>query len=214
MGRTSDARERLIESAIALFWRHGFAGVSVDQLCESAGVKKGSFYHFFASKEELALAALEAHWERRKPILDELFSPSRAPLERLAAYFRFIHTRQCEIQGTYGQVLGCFYFSLGTSNVDQPRLNQRVREIIGFYERYHQSALVEAEQQGLVKLRDPAEKARDLFRYIEGLLADARLHGTTDRLADMPRLGFEFIGLEAPEPPDAAKLPTVATARP
>src|SRR6266567_1498838 len=112
MGRSSDAKERLIESGITLIWRHGFAGVSVDQVCESAGVKKGSFYHFFESKEDLALAALDTHWQRRRPVLDALFSASEAPLSRLQRYFRFIYQRQCEIHTEQGCVLGCFYFSL------------------------------------------------------------------------------------------------------
>lgn len=196
MGRTSDARERLIEAAIAAFWRHGFSGVSVDQICEAASVRKGSFYHFFESKEDLALDALETHWQRRRPVLDTLFSPSLAPLTRLAHYFRFIQQRQRELRALHGKVLGCFYFSLGTGDVDLPRVNARVREIISVYERYYANVLVEAETAGLVRLRDPGEKARSLFRFIEGLLADARLHDSLDSLEHLPRLAFEFLGIE------------------
>lgn len=198
MGRNSDARERLIEAAIGLFWRQGFSAVSVDQICDAADVRKGSFYHFFESKEDLALEALEAHWQQRKPVLDALFSPSLPPLARLDRYFDFIKRRQCELRGAHGKVLGCFYFSLGTQNVDLPRVNARVREIISVYERYYANCLVEAETAGLVRLRDPAEKARSLFRFIEGLLADARLHDSLADLDNLPRLAFEFLGIEPP----------------
>jgi TetR/AcrR family transcriptional repressor of nem operon len=50
MGRTSDAKERLIEAMIELIWTGSYGSTSVDQICERAGVKKGSFYHFFESK--------------------------------------------------------------------------------------------------------------------------------------------------------------------
>jgi len=60
MGRTSDTRERLLEAAIDLLWASSFGAVSVDQICEGAGVKKGSFYHFFESKIDLAIAAYDA----------------------------------------------------------------------------------------------------------------------------------------------------------
>jgi TetR/AcrR family transcriptional regulator, transcriptional repressor for nem operon len=196
VGRTSDARERLIDAAIVLFWRQGFSAVSVDHLCEAANVRKGSFYHFFESKEVLALEALETHWERRRPTLDALFSPSLPPLTRLERYFEFIVQRQNELYAEHGKVLGCFYFSLGIGNLDLPRVGERVREIICVYERYYSNVLVEAQKEGLLSVRDPAEKARSLFRFIEGLLGDARLQNTLGDLNDLPRLAFEFLGIE------------------
>lgn len=196
MGRTSDARERLVEAAITLFWQHGFAGVSVDQLCEAAGVKKGSFYHFFAGKEDLALAALATHWQRRRPVLDAMFSPSIPPLERLASYFAFIFDRQNELKRETGHVLGCFYFSLGSASLENPRIAASVQEIIGTYVRYYESALREAQAQGLIQVRDPAEKAHCLFNYMQGEMADARVRNSTDSLASLPRLAFELLGID------------------
>lgn len=198
MGRTSDARERLIEAAITLLWRHGYAAVSVDQLCEAAGVKKGSFYHFFPGKEELALASLETHWERRRPVLDAMFSPAVPPLERLWSYFSFIFERQSELKRETGHVLGCFYFSLGSASLEHPRIAARVQEIIATYVRYYESALREAQAAGLVQLRDPAEKAHCLFNYMQGEMADARVRNSTDSLVHLPRLAFEMLGLEPP----------------
>jgi len=202
MGRPSDARGRLIEAAISLFWRQGFSGVSVDQICEAATVRKGSFYHFFESKEELALAALEAHWLRRRPMLDEVLRSEAPPLERLGRYFLFIRERQYELAREHGRVLGCFYFSLGIGNVELPRVNACVREIIAVYEGYYTKLLTEAGQAGFLRLRDPAEKARSLFRFIEGMLADARLHDSLEGIEHLPRLAFEFLGIEVPLTPD------------
>jgi TetR/AcrR family transcriptional repressor of nem operon len=41
------------------FWLAANAGTTVDAICEKAELTKGSFYHFFDSKEDLALAVLE-----------------------------------------------------------------------------------------------------------------------------------------------------------
>ena len=71
MGRMSDARERLLSSAGELIYALGSQGASVEELCERAGVKKGSFYHFFPSKQELTLAALEAQWNMMRDALVE-----------------------------------------------------------------------------------------------------------------------------------------------
>src|SRR2546422_4016559 len=102
MGRVSDARERLLKATVELIWQESYGAVTVDAICERAGVRKGSFYHFFKSKDELVLAALDADWESRRPILDRLFSPSKPPLERLRDYFAYVHDRQWEVRSKYG----------------------------------------------------------------------------------------------------------------
>src|SRR5438105_4631699 len=70
MGRASNAKERLLKAAGDLIWEQSYGAVTVDAICERADVKKGSFYHFFASKAKLAVAVLEAHWESAKLDLD------------------------------------------------------------------------------------------------------------------------------------------------
>src|SRR5262249_6289811 len=79
MGRCGDARDRLLDATIELIWRESYGAVTVDSICAKAGVKKGSFYYFFESKDELVGAALEAHWKSIQPELDRLFSPSVPP---------------------------------------------------------------------------------------------------------------------------------------
>lgn len=59
MGRTSTAKEKLLDVAFKLIWDQSYGSVSVDDICQQAEVKKGSFYHFFESKAELAIAAYE-----------------------------------------------------------------------------------------------------------------------------------------------------------
>ena len=68
MGRTSDAKEKLLHVAFDLIWQHSYGSVSVDDICERADVKKGSFYYFFPSKSDLAVAkALTAARQKRQP---------------------------------------------------------------------------------------------------------------------------------------------------
>lgn len=59
MPRSSTARTRLIESAALRIHASSFATASVEKLCADAVVQKGSFYYFFPSKRELALAAID-----------------------------------------------------------------------------------------------------------------------------------------------------------
>ena len=54
-------RQKLIETAKNLIWTSSYGAVSVDDICRTANVKKGSFYHYFPSKQDLALAAMEEY---------------------------------------------------------------------------------------------------------------------------------------------------------
>ncbi len=58
---TPSARERLLAAAFDLVRAKGYHATTVDDLCAAAGVTKGAFFHHFASKEDLAVAAAD-HW--------------------------------------------------------------------------------------------------------------------------------------------------------
>lgn len=119
MGRTSDARERLLAAALDLIWMSSYGGVSVDDICAKAGVKKGSFYHFFPSKADLALAAYEEHWQHKQPQLDALFSAQFPPLERLSRWCQIVYETQRDLFEKFGHVCGCPYANVGAELATQ-----------------------------------------------------------------------------------------------
>ncbi len=64
------ARTRLIDAAHQLVRRKGYAATSVDEICSAAGVTKGAFFHHFASKEALGVAAAEQWTARAAPLFE------------------------------------------------------------------------------------------------------------------------------------------------
>lgn len=60
-----DTREKLVRTAERLMLRDGYSAMRVDDVIRKAGLSKGSFYHFFDSKEALGLAALEHYYTDR-----------------------------------------------------------------------------------------------------------------------------------------------------
>lgn len=76
MGRpASDTRQKLIDTALELMWTNSYGTVSVDDICKAADVKKGSFYHFFPSKVDLSIAAMEQSHHELEETYDKIFSP-------------------------------------------------------------------------------------------------------------------------------------------
>ena len=81
------ARTKLLDTALDVVRQRGLHATSVDDLCAAAGVTKGAFFHHFASKEALAVAAAE-HWSQ---VTGRLFEASEYhgaddPLERILGY--------------------------------------------------------------------------------------------------------------------------------
>lgn len=54
-----ETRQRLVDAAVRLMLKQGFAGTTVDQICADAALTKGSFFHHFDSKEAICKAAIE-----------------------------------------------------------------------------------------------------------------------------------------------------------
>ena len=202
MGRVSDARERLMSAVRELLWTGSYGATTIDQICETAGVKKGSFYYFFESKAELAVVALEENWQQRRKELDAIFSPTVPPLERLQKYCEFGYRFQAEIREKYGCVLGCPLFALGAEVCTQEdhRLQQKIQEILEYKRKYLESAIRDAHASGMVNVPDPVAKSRILFVYYQGLQTQARIQNKLEVLKDAIPGTFELLGVKTPEP--------------
>lgn len=195
MPRKSNAKERLTDAVMDLIWENSYAATSVDAICERADVRKGSFYYFFKSKSELAAAALEADWRKRKADMDSIFSPTVPPLERLERYFDFVHDKLAELQKKCGAVLGCPLFTLGSevSTQDKP-LRDKVQEILGRKVKYFESAIRDAHAQGLITAPDAKAKAKTLFACFQGTLTQARIQNNVELLREFKDVALDFLG--------------------
>ena len=114
VGDYRETRETLCRAGVAALTEKGFSATGIDEILKSVGVPKGSFYHFFASKEAYGseLITLYARYFVRK--LDRfLLDESLTPLKRIEAFCeeaergmqRFDFRRGCLV-GNLGQEMG------------------------------------------------------------------------------------------------------------
>jgi TetR/AcrR family transcriptional regulator, transcriptional repressor for nem operon len=120
-----DARVALLNAALGLVRKHGWAATSVDQLCRAAGVTKGAFFHHFVSKEALGVAAAR-HWGATT---SQLFAAAdyhrhADPLARIFAYLDF---RDALAEGPLEQI-SCF---AGTTVQETFATSETIRDACG-----------------------------------------------------------------------------------
>ena len=83
----AETRARLLRAGVAILTEKGFAAVGLDEILKSAGIPKGSFYHYFASKDDFGLALIDAYAAYFAAKLDRwLTDPARSPLQRLGGF--------------------------------------------------------------------------------------------------------------------------------
>lgn len=167
-----DTRDRLLQTAAALMWERSFQATGVDELCQRANAKKGSFYHFFPSKSELAIAAIESTWAQVKTgIFEPIFSDTSSGLAQLRQLVEKVYAFQMQVVAKKKGFLGCPFGNLGQ---EMARQDDKIREVLHKIFNGHldfiQAALVRAEQAGEIPAGDSRQRAENIFALLEGAL--------------------------------------------
>lgn len=113
--QSSDVRDNIIAVGQRLIGAKGFAGVGLNELLSEAGVPKGSFYHYFGSKDAFGVALLESYFDDYLADLDRTLSqPGLNMAERLMDYWRVWR----ETQSFYDCQGKCLAVKLGAEVAD------------------------------------------------------------------------------------------------
>ena len=87
----ADTKRRLLEAAMQLMLRQGFTATTVDQICSEADLTKGSFFHYFKTKDEIGEGALDYFYSRQQRQFAEAeFTRLSDPLEKIHGLLDFI----------------------------------------------------------------------------------------------------------------------------
>lgn len=174
-------KTKLINAAHTLIWANSYAHVSVEDICRQAGVQKGSFYHFFESKAELAVAALEDHWLTIQPKFDAIIENHTTARAQIKALAREILNKQRDALELSGVVCGCPYATvaseLSTSNTSLRDISNAIGERVT---EYIEKILRQAAQEGLIPTRGIKARAQQMHIYAIGAMMQSRITNTLD----------------------------------
>ncbi|MFC9915636.1 TetR/AcrR family transcriptional regulator [Streptomyces sp. NPDC059862] len=186
MGRTSDAKQKILAAARSLIEGRGYSALGVAEICKAAGVPKGSFYYFFESKESLALAVVDEHWAAQKRDWARVLGTRAEPLERLRQLFEETEAGQRAVQQGCGTVSGCLFGNLTLELSNQTEtVRGRLQEIFDAQVDMVESVVAEARERGDVTVADTREAARAVVAQLEGQVMFAKLYNSTQRLSPL-----------------------------
>jgi TetR/AcrR family transcriptional regulator, transcriptional repressor for nem operon len=187
MGRTSTARERLLDAAGKLIHNRGYNSLGVAEICAQADVRKGSFYHFFDSKQALTIEVVQRHWQAQRYEWVAILNGTGPPLERLEALFRQQAQAQVRAQHTAGAINGCMLGNLALELSTQDHVVQaRLLDIFNEQIAMVQTVLDQAAHDGaLPPGKDTAATARALIAQLEGMVLFAKLANDPTVLDDL-----------------------------
>lgn len=173
---------RIIETAESLIIKNGFNFTGISQILKQANVPKGSFYHYFESKEALGYAIINKAFDNQMTGIDSFFHNAKGtPLEKIKKFFqRTIENYDLEA------VHSCIIGNLGQELAEQHEgYRKKLNQIYTATEKYFENLLLQARKISEIKNDvDCSKMASFLFSSWEGAILSSKIKKTKQPLID------------------------------
>lgn len=190
-------KELLLAAGIEIMSEKGYNNTGISEVLEACAVPKGSFYHYFKSKEDFALQVITAYEEGYSKSFASAFSDKSAgPLTKINRYIEAnieqSKKRKC--------ACGCLLLNLSQEMADQNEvLRLRLKELLGKRRSQLEKLIKQAKDQGEISSSiNPADSAEFFMCALEGALTHAKLCKNTKPLLLFKQYAFSLL-FGAPE---------------
>jgi len=176
MNPEANTRNRILGSARELFHDRSYADVGVKEICDSAAVKKGSFYHFFPSKRDLALAVIDDMAEDwAHGFVAEAFDLELPPIERLDYMIDAAYYWQKATKDIKGRMRGCLFGNLALEvSTHDDVLRAKLSVVFNITRDRFRETLDEAMSSGAIDPLNTEATADAMLAYLEGIILLAK----------------------------------------
>jgi TetR/AcrR family transcriptional regulator, transcriptional repressor for nem operon len=178
-------RERVIQTALNLFYTEGFHAVGTNQICSEAGVNKSTLYHLFPSKVDMVLAALEVYASDITRKLKQI-AKSKVPAEqKLEQIFEAPFQANQDIKDKLGHAKGCF---VGNTALELAGGEERVRTYLAHVFQSWAEA-IEPVVSELASGRDidTSKASRSIIAYLQGTILLAKAYNDPYAIKDLAK---------------------------
>lgn len=172
----NDTKSHIVLTAFKLFLKEGYREVTMSRLVKESGLSKGAFYHYFDSKEQLFIAAVETFFFG---LSEKVFIDASPDLTLRENLFRLIDSKEASFkqfaaytQSSEPQVN--FFMFIFQATQYLPQMKEKLRSFMGYEVQTLLGMIAMAEQRG--ELRKGID-AQLLAEQISCMLDGAELHG-------------------------------------
>jgi TetR/AcrR family transcriptional regulator, transcriptional repressor for nem operon len=194
----ASSRERLVDSALYLFWLQGYAATGVAEILERADVRSGSFYYFFKTKEQLLLAVLQRYVETLDLVVTgPVFAEIADPIERIFGILEFYRRNLIRTGCTYGCPIGRLALEIPE---EQKKVHRLLADNFDGWTAAIEGCLRDAQERLPADL-DLKALSQFVLTVMEGGVMQARAHGSLepfDASVRNLRNYFRLLAMERP----------------
>jgi TetR/AcrR family transcriptional regulator, transcriptional repressor for nem operon len=182
MNAEPDTRSRILATAREMFHGRSYADVGIQEICEGAKVQKGSFYHFFPSKQELAMAVIDDmadDWAHG--FVAEAFDQNLPPLERLDYMIDAAYYWQKAAKDIEGRMPGCLFGNLALEmSTRDDVMRAKLNAVFERAKDKFRVTLEEAVAAGTMASMNTEDTATAMLAFLEGIILLAKSRNDPD----------------------------------
>jgi TetR/AcrR family transcriptional repressor of nem operon len=182
MNAEPDTRSRILSTAREMFHGRSYADVGIQEICEGARVQKGSFYHFFPSKRDLALAVIDDmadDWAHG--FVAEAFDQNLPPVERLDYMIDAAYYWQKAAKDIEGRMPGCLFGNLALEiSTRDDVMRAKLNAVFDRAKDKFRLTLDEAVATGAMAPMNTEDTATAMLAFLEGIILLAKTRNDPD----------------------------------
>lgn len=163
------SKEKIIVSAMKLFWFRGYRNTGINEILEEVGVSKGSFFYHFTDKKTLFMEVIDYFYEKElKALLDKHFSTNINPVDKIINFCEDFNNI-CKQNKFYG---GCILgnLSLELADLDETYL-EKLDEVFENWKREIEKVVEE-----ITHIKNTKEIVHFVIWGLEGIMLSTKVH--------------------------------------
>jgi TetR/AcrR family transcriptional repressor of nem operon len=187
-----NTKDRILAQAAQIIHKKGFNNTGIQEILESAGVPKGSFYFYFKSKEDLGLALVDYYAEGFRSMWQTVLGASEMRhLKRLERFFEETRVMQEQDEWKSGCPIGNLTQEMGALN---EAFQARLKKVLDGMKAAIRTCLAEAQLEGDISpALDPDATADFILNSWEGALLRTKAEGHTGPLVLFQKMIFDHV---------------------